>query len=55
MTAKTTHVTALLTSQPDMSNVRIARITGATQYAVAKLRKAKGLTSLGWRTRGKAT
>ena len=55
MIARAAHIATILTNQPDMSNVRIARLTGATPYTVGKMRKAKGLPALGWRTRGKAT
>ena len=55
MNARAAHIAALLSSQPDLSNVRIARLTGATPYTVGKMRAAKGLPALGWRTRGKRT
>ena len=55
MTAQTTHIITILTNQPGMSNVRIARLSGVSQYAVAKRRQEMGLSPLVMRTRGKAT
>ena len=55
MNARIAHITALLENQPDLSNVRIGRLTGATPYMVGKMRAAKGLPSLAWRQRGKRT
>ena len=55
MNARTAHITALLSSQPDLSNVRIGRLTGASEGVVRKRRAELGLPSLGWQQRGKRT
>ena len=55
MNARIAHIAALLENQPDLSNVRIGRLTGATQYQVAKFRAAMGVPALGWRQQGKRT
>lgn len=55
MTAREHHIAALLENQPDLSNVRIGRLTGASREAVRKQRSALGLPPLVMRTRGKRT
>ena len=55
MNARDHHINAMLENQPDLSNVRIAKLSGATQYAVAKRREALGLPPLVMRKRGKRT
>lgn len=53
MTAREHHIAALLENQPDLSNVRIARLTGAGYETVRKRRAELGLPPLVVRTRGK--
>jgi hypothetical protein len=55
VTAKSHHIAALLENQPDLSNVRIARLTGATEAAIRKQRAAIGAPTLAFRMRGKRT
>jgi hypothetical protein len=53
MTARDHHIAALLENQPDLSNVRIGRLTGASADYVRTQRSALGLPPLAFRTRGK--
>lgn len=54
-TAREHHIAALLENQPELSNVRIARLTGAGYETVRKRRAELGLPPLVVRTRGKRT
>jgi hypothetical protein len=55
MTARDHHINAMLENQPDLSNVRISKLSGATQEAVRKRRAELGLPPLVMRKRGKRT
>lgn len=55
MTTRDHHIAALLEKQPDLSNVRIARMAGASADYVRTRRASLGLPPLVFRKRGKRT